>query len=378
MTRIGVFCHSAKTSISCQLEKEARISGWYYAWEPTCHLRPSSVSSEASQRCRAWLIKLNCMSTLILGSREVAGLLDMREVITAVEQAFRDYASGEAQMPPKVYLQVAKGDFRAMPAALPNAAGVKWVNVHPDNQSRGLPTVMGIIICSDPHTAYPLAIMDATGITAYRTAATSAIASRCLARPESHTLGLIGAGRQARLHLRSHSLLFHLDKIRVHDIRPEAAQLFMEEFPGHPVEACTAEQAAQSDIVCTLTPSKEPVLRAEWIKPGTHINAVGADAPGKHELAPEILQSARVVVDDLTQAYHAGEMNVPARKGLFGKDQIWAALGEILTGTKAGRIDPDEMTVFDSTGLAIEDLATAWLIYQKAKEESHYLWVEMV
>lgn len=318
------------------------------------------------------------MSTLILGSKEVAGLLDMREVITVVEQAFRDYASGEAQMPPKVYLQVAKGDFRAMPAALPNAAGVKWVNVHPDNQSKGLPTVLGIIICSDPETAYPLAIMDATGITAYRTAATSAIASRSLARPDSRTLGLIGAGRQARLHLRSHSLVFHLEKIRVHDIRPEAAQLFIEEFPEYTVETCTAEQTAQSDIVCTLTPSREPVLKAEWIRPGTHINAVGADAPGKHELAPEILQSARVVVDDITQAYHAGEMNVPVRKGLFGKDRIWATLGEILTGAKAGRTDAAEITVFDSTGLAIEDLATAWLIYQKAKTDSHHLRVDMV
>jgi alanine dehydrogenase len=359
-------------------DTNARVSTSFHVEKQTCHWWPSSVSSEAGQRCHAWRFKFNCMSTLILGRKEVAQLLDMQEVITAVEQAFRDYDSGKAHMPPKVYLQVPKGDFRAMPAVVPNAAGVKWVNVHLENQTKGLPTVLGIIICSDPETAYPLAIMDATAITAYRTAATSAIASRCLARPDSRTLGLIGAGQQARLHLRSHSLLFHMDKIRVHDIRFEAVQSFIDEFPDHLVEACTAEQAAQSDIVCTLTPSREPVLRAEWIKPGTHINAVGADAPGKHELDPEILRSSRVVVDDLTQAYHAGEINVPLRKGLFKKEHIWATLGEILTGAKAGRTDAAETTVFDSTGLAIEDLATAWLIYQRAKEESHYLWVEMV
>jgi len=318
------------------------------------------------------------MSTLILSRKDVAGLLDMPEVMQTVEQAFRDYASGRAQMPAKVYLQVPKGDFRAMPAAVPEAAGVKWVNVHPNNCSKGLPTVLGVIICSDPDTAYPLAIMDATEITAYRTAATSANASRYLARQNSRTLGLIGAGRQAELHLQSHALVFPLERIRVFDISPEVAGSFREKFRGYPVESTSAEEAAQSDIVCTLTPSREPVVRAAWIKPGTHINAVGADAPGKQELDPVILRSARVVIDDVDQAYHAGEINVPLRKGLYHKDQIWATLGEIITGAKSGRKGEAEITVFDSTGLAIEDIATAWLIYQRAREGSDYLRVEIV
>ena len=318
------------------------------------------------------------MSTLILSRQEVATLLNMPEVIRTVEQVFRDYAAGRAQMPAKVYLQVPKGDFRAMPAAVPNAVGVKWVNVHPDNCSRGLPTVLGIIICSDPDTAYPLAIMDATEITAYRTAATSANAAKYLARPDSQTLGLIGAGRQAELHLQSHALLFDLKRVRVFDKRSETAESFQEKFPGYPIEVTSAEQAAQSDIVCTLTPSREPVLRAEWIRPGTHINAVGADAPGKQELDPAILQSACVVVDDLTQAYHAGEINVPLKQGLFKKEQVRAILGEIITGAKIGRQDESETTVFDSTGLAIEDVATAWLIYQRAREQGGHLSVQIV
>ena len=318
------------------------------------------------------------MSTLLLGKNDVAELLDMGEVMGVVEQAFCDYASGRAQMPAKVYIRVPKGDFRAMPAAVPNAVGVKWVNVHLSNHERGLPSVMGVLILSDPDTAYPLAIMDATEITAYRTAAASAIASRHLARPESCTLGLIGAGHQAGMHLQSHALVFPLEKVRVYDIRTEAAAAFVSRFPRFRVEASSAEEAAASDIVCTLTPSTTPVVESAWVRPGTHINAVGADACGKQELDPALLASARVVVDDLTQACNAGEINVPLRQGLFEKDRIWATLGEIVAGTKPGRTDDREITIFDTTGLAIEDVATAWLIYQRATERGGYRYMDIV
>ena len=318
------------------------------------------------------------MSTLLLGRKEVAGLLDMGEVMRVVEQAFRDYAAGCAQMPAKVYIRVPRGDFRAMPAAVPHAVGVKWVNVHLSNHERGLPSIMGVLILSDPDTAYPLAIMDATEITAYRTAATSANASRHLARPESRTLGLIGAGRQAHMHLQSHALVFPLERVRVHDVHPEAAEALVRCFPQFCVEATTAEQAAASDIVCTLTPSTAPVVKSAWVRPGTHINAVGADAPGKQELDPSLLASARVVVDDLTQACHAGEINVPLCRGIFSKEQVWATLGEIIAGTRPGRRDDQEITVFDSTGLAIEDVATAWMIYRRAKERGGYPSMDIV
>lgn len=318
------------------------------------------------------------MSTLLLGRKDVAGLLDMGEVMVVVEQAFRDYAAGCAQMPAKVYIRVPRGDFRAMPAAVPHAAGVKWVNVHLSNHERGLPTVMAVLILSDPDTAYPLAIMDATEITAYRTAATSANASRCLARPESHTLGLIGAGRQARMHLQSHALVFPLDRVRVYDVQPQAAQAFVTCFPQYRVEVSSAEEAAMSDIVCTLTPSTMPIVKSAWIRPGTHINAVGADAPGKQELDPALLSSARVVVDDLTQSCHAGEINVSVCQGAFKKEQIWATLGEVIAGTKPGRTADQQITIFDSTGLAIEDVATGWLVYQRARERGGYQSIDMV
>jgi alanine dehydrogenase len=317
------------------------------------------------------------LSTLLLRRSDVAALLDMKEVMGVVEQAFRDYAAGRAQMPAKVYLHLDKGDFRAMPGVVPGAAGVKWVNVHPENRKVGLPTVMGIVVYSDPDTAYPLSIMEATEITAYRTAATSANASKYLARANSRTLGLIGIGRQAYTHLQSHVLVFPIEQVNIYDVRPEAVNTFIRHFPQFKVREASAEEAAASDIVCTLTPATKPVVKASWIKPGTHINAVGADAPGKQELDPEILRRARVVVDDLVQACHGGEINVAVRQGIYKKEQVWATLGEVMAGVKPGREDTQAITVFDSTGLAIEDIATARLVYQKAQRGSGYLSIEM-
>lgn len=318
------------------------------------------------------------MGTLILTRSDVTALLTMEEVIEAVEQALRDHAAGRAQMLPKVYIQVEKGDFRAMPAALPGAAGVKWVNVHPGNRELGLPSIMGIIIYSDPDTAYPLAIMDATEITAYRTAALSAIASRYLARQDSRTLGLIGAGRQGYMHVESHARVFLLEEIKVYDMQPEAVEALIDHFPKLNVKGVSAEEVASSDIVCTLTPAISPVIRASWVRPGTHINAVGADAPGKQELEPEILKMARVVVDDLAQACHGGEINVAVRKSLFDEGKVWSTLGDVISGTKPGRENERAITVFDSTGLAIEDLATAKLVYEKARERGGYLSLDIV
>lgn len=322
------------------------------------------------------------MGTLLLSRADVAGLIDMGEMIAAVEAAFQEYAHGCCSMPSKSYVQLAQGDFRAMPGSLRGAAGIKWVSVHPGNPQRGLPTVMGIIIYNDPDTGYPLAVMDATEITAYRTAATSAIASRYLARKDSRSLGLIGAGRQARMHLQSHALLFGLDSVKVYDIRPEAAAAFVRSFsqpaPRFSLAAATAEEAASSDIVCTVTTARGPVLFAPWIRPGTHINAVGADAPGKQELDAAILKKARVIVDDRAQAQHGGEINVPLARGEITEQDIYATLSEVVSGSVPGRAQPDGITVFDSTGLAIEDVAAARLLYDKAQARGGYRVVDIV
>jgi alanine dehydrogenase len=318
------------------------------------------------------------MPTLLLGRDAVRVLLDMPDVIQVVEQAFRDWADGKAKMPAKAYLALDQGDFRAMSAALPEAVGVKWVNVHPQNPSRGLPTIMAIIIYSDPETGYPLAVMDATDITAYRTGATAAIASKYLARSDSHTLGIIGAGRQAYTQILAHMQLFDLKLIKVFDLSRVAIEKLIKSFPQYHLEECSLEETTASDIVCTLTPAREPFLKKKWIVPGTHINAVGADAEGKEELEPSILKEAIVVVDDLRQASAAGEINVPMARGFFTIEGVYGTLGEIITGKKQGRRDNDVITVFDSTGVAIEDVAVAKLIYDKAKQLGSYTSLDII
>jgi alanine dehydrogenase len=318
------------------------------------------------------------MSTLFLSRNDVRGLLDMAATIKAVEQAFRDLAEGKAVMPAKAYLLLDQGDFRAMPAALPGAVGVKWVNVHLQNLTHGLPTIMAILIYSDPLTGYPLAVMDATDITAYRTGATAAIASKYLARKDSHTLGIIGAGRQSYTQLLAHMTLFDLRLIKIFDLSGDAVKKLMRHFPQYPLQECSLEETAASDIVCTVTPSRVPVLKRESVVPGTHINAIGADAEGKEELEPTILKKAIVVVDDIRQAVAGGEINVPIKKGLFRADDIYATLGEIIAGKKQGRKDEKTITVFDSTGLAIEDIAVARLVYEKAKNSGSYLSLDFV
>lgn len=318
------------------------------------------------------------MSTLLLSRNEVRDLLEMSAVIQAVEQAFKDLGQGKAQMPAKAYLVLDQGDFRAMPAALQGAVGIKWVNVHPQNPSLGLPSIMAILIYNDPATGYPLAVMDATEITNYRTGATAAIASKYLARKDSHILGIIGAGHQAYTQILAHAEVFTLKLIKVFDYSRAAVEKLIKSFPEHPLQECSLKEAVASDIVCTVTPVREPLVKREWVIPGTHINAVGADAEGKEELEPMILKEAIVVVDDLTQASAAGEINVPLKTGLFGIDEVYATLGEIIIGKKQGRKDERAVTVFDSTGVAIEDIAVAKLIYEKAKQVGSYPLVNLV
>jgi alanine dehydrogenase len=281
-------------------------------------------------------------------------------------------------MPPKVYLAVEHGDFRAMPAALPGCAGVKWVNVHPQNPSRGLPSVMAILIYSDPETGYPLAIMDATEITAYRTGATAAIASKYLARHNSHTIGIIGAGFQAHTQILAHAELFDPISIKAFDVSQAAVDGLKRSFSQFPVKNCSIQEAVASDIVCTLTPSRSPIIKKEWIAVGTHINAVGADAPGKQELDPSILKEAIVVVDDLKQASGSGEINVPIQRGIYSVGEVYGTLPEIVVGKKKGRTDNKVITVFDSTGIAVEDIAVARLLFEKAQQRGGYPSIDLV
>jgi alanine dehydrogenase len=318
------------------------------------------------------------MSTLLLDKQAVNSLLNMKEVLTTVEQAFKTWGEGKGSMPPKAYLIVENGDFRAMPASLPGHAGMKWVNAHPRNRSHNLPSVMAVLIYNDPETGYPLAIMDATNITAYRTGAAAAIASKYLARPESKSLGIIGAGTQAHTQIAAHMELFKLNSINTFDISSDSVNKLATDLPEYPVKLCTIQEASASDILCTLTPSRSPVVMDKWISPGTHINAVGADAAGKEELEPQILKRAMVVVDDTRQSSAGGEINVPIQKGIYSINDIHGTLADLVLGKIPGRIDSQAITVFDSTGIAIEDIALAGLIYEKARQSGDYPTIDLV
>ncbi len=307
------------------------------------------------------------MPTLILSAKDLRSLYTVELGLTAVERAFRAHGLGESLMPPKVYLSLPKydGDFRAMPAFLDGAAGVKWVNAHPRNpEKHGLPTVRALYILSDPDTASPLAILDGTLLTAWRTGAAGGVASKFLARKQPRTLGLIGCGVQARVLIDSHRAIYgDTLELLLSDTSEAAAKALQAEKGGRIV---SAQEACGADIVSTATPARAPVVKREWFQPGAHINAMGADAPGKQELDPRLLTEGRVFIDDTEQALHSGEVNVPLHDGLLRPEQLAGTLGEVVAGKKPGRASDADITVFDSTGLALQDVALARALYDAA------------
>lgn len=322
---------------------------------------------------------------LILTNTQVRRLIGMRDVLKAVEKAFIFYGRGFAHMPSKIYLHLDKynGDFRAMPAYIEGieAAGIKWVNVHPKNRRFGLPAVMATIILNDPQNGFPLCIMDATLITNLRTGASGGIAAKYLARKDSSVVGLVGCGAQARTQLLALKELFKIRLVRVWGNKIEYARKFLKDTRHLGLDMEIKEKISDcvkyADIVVTTTPARKPIVKSIWIKDGTHINAIGADAKGKEELQPKLLKKAKIVVDDYKQAYHSGEINVPLSKGIITKKDIYASLGEILTGKKKGRTTQKEITIFDSTGLAIQDIAVADLVYKRALKKKVGRWIDL-
>jgi alanine dehydrogenase len=319
------------------------------------------------------------VKTLVLSEEAVKKLLTFEEVTDAVESAFRMKGLGHAQMPPKQYLFMKKynGDVRTMPAYLEetDAVAIKVVNSHPENRKHGLPTVMATIILVDPRTGTPIAIMGGTWITALRTGAAGAIAAKHLAKSNPKNVGFVGAGTQARTQLMGLQSVFNIEEVRVWDLNEKAAAKYAEEMTikysqSSVCSVKSIEKAVQgADIIVTATPSRKPLVSAEWVNEGTHINCVGADAPGKQELDPAILVKSKIVVDDWSQSCHGGEINVPLAKGIIRREDVWGDICEIVAGLKQGRTSSEEITVFVSTGLAIQDAATANIVYRKALKQ---------
>ena len=316
------------------------------------------------------------MKILMISRKEVEEILLMKEVMEAVETAFKYKALGKVQMPPKTYVMFPKGDFRTMPCYVPDFGfgGVKIVNVHPENPEKyKLPTIMALIILIEPETGKPLAIMDGTWITNMRTGAAGGVAAKYLARRDSKIIGMVGAGTQARSQLLALNLVFKIEEVKIYSKRFESCERFKKDMGSLDLNISIKEKVEDAvrgcDILVTTTPVTQPIVKNEWIDEGMHINAIGADAPLKEELDPRILKRAKIVVDDIEQACHSGEINVPISKGIISRAEIYAELGEIIAGKKVGRVTDSEITIFDSTGLAIQDIATASIVYKKAKEQ---------
>ncbi len=314
--------------------------------------------------------------TILLNQSQISSLINMKEVIESVETAYEVHAARKVQMPAKKYLfyKKFKGDLRIMPCFIRgmDESGVKNVNVHPDNPRKfGLPTVMAMIELVDPETGFPISVMDGTWITNMRTGAAAGVATKYLARDNSEVVGLVGAGVQAATGLEAISEVMDIKEVKVSCRTCQTRENFAEEASekyGIDVKAVdTIKEAVKgSDVLLTTTPSREPVVKSKWVDAGTHINAMGADAPGKQELDSHIIQKAKVFIDCWDQASHSGEINIPVHEGLLRRSDVIGKIGDVIIGSVPGRTSDNEITVFDSTGLAVQDIVTAWNVYEKA------------
>jgi ornithine cyclodeaminase/alanine dehydrogenase-like protein (mu-crystallin family) len=291
----------------------------------------------------------------VLGHDAVFAAVSPREAIDRVRDAFVHHRLGEWTMPAKVYLEAPPhGDFRAMPALGGGLAILKWISSFPGNPARGLATVHGVLVVSDATTSEPLAIVDARSVTALRTGAVAPVASRALAREDARTVGIIGSGLHGAWTARCMAAEGYGPGV-CFDPRPEVAEALAAELGW---SAGTREEALACDVVCCVTPGLEPVVDVGDLRPGLHLNMLGADGPGKAEATIAAVACCEVYCDEWAQASHGGELTGAVEEGLIQRDQV-TELGAVLTGEADAHIDPSATTLFDSTGLAIQDLAVA-------------------
>jgi len=292
---------------------------------------------------------------MILDEGAVRDLLRMEDLIPVMARALADLSSGKVVQPMRVMVPIADhGGFLGLMPAYGGALGAKLVTFYPSNE--GVPTHHAVIVLFRPETGEPLVTMDGRLITEMRTAAVSAVATKCLARPEASVLGILGAGVQARSHLEALRLVRTFREIRVWS--PRNARAFAKRF-GIRAAASAAEAVCGADVIVVATTSQTPVLFGEWLSPGTHINAVGAPRPTWRELDDAVLRTARIYVELRDAATReSGDVIAAGR--------VDAEIGEVVTGAKRGRESASETTLFKSVGVAIEDVVTADLVYRKA------------
>jgi alanine dehydrogenase len=319
--------------------------------------------------------------TPLFRAQDVEAAVSPERAVEAVREAFVAYARGEWSMPPKVYVPAyPAGDFRAMPALGAGHALLKWVTSYPGNPARGLPTVTGLVLLSDASDGHLVAVLDAGAVTALRTGAAAVLAAETLGRPG--TAAVIGAGVNGRAAART--FLARGQEVLIWDVSEERAAAAAEELGA--AVARSREEAFAADLLVTVTPGNEVLLGEGSLRPGQHASLMGADGPGKAEIAVAELARARVFcddweqgapkgtsgrlrlfVDDWEQASHGGETAAAVKAGLIASDDV-TELGMVLAGDAAGRQDDSDVTLFDSTGLAIQDLAIALVAMEQAGE----------
>ena len=312
----------------------------------------------------------------IIEQEEVRRLLQPKDCIELMKDALTGLESGKYAQPPRlITIMPNTAKFGFMPAYVGDYFGAKVLSAFAPNMGTKYPSHIGYVMLFESAHSTVAGLIDAGSITEIRTGAVSAAATDVCARKDAHRLALIGAGAQARSHLAAIREVRAITSVTVYDLFPQAAQRFAEQMQEKyqiPVTVCESVQEAvkDADIICTVTPSKEPLLTAAMVRPGTHINAVGTFTPTTREVSSDLVAASRLYSDQ-TEATkrESGEYLIPLKEGLIGEDHIVGSVGEVLMGTVPGRTDDSQITIFDALGLAIEDVACAKYVYERAAEQ---------
>ena len=310
-----------------------------------------------------------------LSERDVRAVLLMAPLIDVIERAVADFSAGRVTQPVRTVLETPGGFFGSMPAFLGStpAMGAKLVTVFHANASKSLPTHLATILLLDPSTGALLAVMDGRYITEARTGAASAVAARYLARQDASALAIIGSGVQARSHLQALTLVRKFTDIRCWSPTTANMEKFISEAGGFPVwRAESAEIAVRgADVVALVTASSTPVIHDEWVKPGACVISVGACRPNQREMDPALVARGRLIVDSRAAALkESGDVVLGIREGRFGEEHIAAELGQVVVDPQLGRTGDQQITIFKSLGMAVEDIAAAELAYRRATEQA--------
>ena len=327
-------------------------------------------------------------NVLILARKDVESVLNMKDTIEVMKAAFKELSEGTAILPQRIVIPAEDGVSLYMPAFLPQtrSMAVKVVTVFKNNPKKfNMPTTLGKVLLQDIETGDVVCIMDGGYLTAMRTGAVSGCAIDYLAKTDAKCVGLFGTGVQGATQLwAAYETRPSVETCMVYDIRKDIAEDFINKMsvkikiPNFEVAKSAEEAVKGSDIILTATTSPNPVFRGEWLEPGVHISGIGSHTPGTRELDTETIQKAKVVCDQVSACLaEAGDLIIPINEGAITKEHIHAELGEIVSGKKAGRESESEITVFKSVGLAIQDAATAKLVYDKARKMKKGIEVEI-